>query len=71
MASFKIKCVECGKEFESYNISYTLYCSVGCQMKKFEEHPPECPWHFDWHKCNCGAFDGLENNNGKPTGKTI
>lgn len=26
-------------------------------MKKFEEHPPECGWHKDWHSCNCGAFD--------------
>jgi len=20
-------------------------------------HPPECPWHKDWHSCNCGVFD--------------
>ena len=22
-----------------------------------EEHPPDCPWHKDWHACNCGLFD--------------
>jgi hypothetical protein len=21
------------------------------------EHKQECPWHQDWHACNCGAFD--------------
>ena len=21
------------------------------------EHKHECPWHQDWHACNCGAFD--------------
>lgn len=21
------------------------------------EHKAECPWHKDWHACNCGAFD--------------
>ena len=21
-----------------------------------EEHPPDCPWHKDWHACNCGLF---------------
>jgi len=29
-------------------------------VKKYfqkEEHPPECPWHKDWHSCNCGLFD--------------
>lgn len=50
-------CIECGKEFKTYLSEYKLHCSVGCQMKKFEEHPPECGWHKDWHSCNCGAFD--------------
>jgi hypothetical protein len=31
-------------------------------MKKYEEHPPECPWHRDWHACNCGAFDLKEDS---------
>jgi hypothetical protein len=22
-----------------------------------DKHPPECPWHRDWHACSCGAFD--------------
>ena len=21
------------------------------------EHPSTCPWHQDWHRCDCGAFD--------------
>jgi hypothetical protein len=21
------------------------------------EHKQDCPWHSDWHACNCGAFD--------------
>jgi hypothetical protein len=21
------------------------------------EHKPDCPWHQDWHACNCGAFE--------------
>lgn len=21
------------------------------------EHPSKCPWHWDWHQCNCGLFD--------------
>lgn len=20
------------------------------------QHPKDCPWHKDWHACNCGAF---------------
>ena len=19
-------------------------------------HAPDCPWHQDWHECECGAF---------------
>lgn len=19
-------------------------------------HPPDCPWHTDWHSCTCEAF---------------
>lgn len=26
---------------------------------KAVEHPPECPWHRDWHGCNCGLFDTI------------
>ena len=26
-----------------------------------EEHPPDCPWHKDWHACNCGLFDNKED----------
>lgn len=22
-----------------------------------EEHPDDCPWWGDWHRCSCGAFD--------------
>ena len=22
-----------------------------------DKHPPDCPWHEDWHACNCGALD--------------
>lgn len=21
------------------------------------EHPDDCPWHYDWHACSCGALD--------------
>lgn len=21
-----------------------------------ELHSADCPWHKDWHACNCGAF---------------
>ena len=21
------------------------------------EHKPNCPWHSDWHACNCGVFE--------------
>ena len=65
MASIKINCSECGKEFQTYTESYSLHCSVGCKMKKYEEHPPECPWHRDWHSCSCGAFDLEEVENEK------
>lgn len=27
---------------------------------KVVEHPPNCPWHRDWHACNCGLFDTLK-----------
>lgn len=20
-------------------------------------HSGDCPWHQDWHQCNCGVFD--------------
>lgn len=23
------------------------------------KHPAECPWHRDWHLCNCGLFDTI------------
>ena len=26
-----------------------------------EEHPPDCPWHKDWHACNCGLFENKED----------
>jgi hypothetical protein len=65
MAAIKLNCAECGKEFLSYTDSYSIHCSVGCQMKKYEEHPPECPWHRDWHACNCGAFDLKEDGMSK------
>jgi len=64
MAAIKLNCLECGKEFQTYTDSWMRYCSVGCQMKKYEEHPPDCPWHRDWHACNCGAFD-VEDESGK------
>lgn len=57
MSKITQKCVECGKEFEQYRSEYRIHCSVGCQFKKYEEHPPECGWHRDWHSCSCGAFD--------------
>jgi len=22
-------------------------------------HPPDCPWHTDWHRCSCGLFHTL------------
>ena len=22
-------------------------------------HPEDCPWHRDWHQCNCGLFNTL------------
>ena len=25
------------------------------------EHSPTCPWHQDWHRCDCGAFDSAEH----------
>ena len=25
------------------------------------EHSPNCPWHQDWHRCDCGAFDSAEH----------
>lgn len=25
------------------------------------EHPSTCPWHQDWHRCDCGAFDSAEH----------
>lgn len=24
---------------------------------KEKEHTSDCPWHRDWHSCNCGVFD--------------
>jgi hypothetical protein len=27
---------------------------------KVVEHPPECPWHQDWHSCSCGLFDTVK-----------
>ena len=65
MATYKISCVECKKEFETNDYSYRIHCSVGCENKKYEEHPPECPWHRDWHACNCGAFDLKEGDMSK------
>jgi hypothetical protein len=57
MAKIIQNCAECGKEFVTYHTEFKMYCSVGCEFKKHEEHPPECGWHRDWHNCNCGAFD--------------
>jgi len=25
------------------------------------EHSPTCPWHQDWHRCDCGAFETAEH----------
>lgn len=26
---------------------------------KVVEHPPDCPWHQDWHACSCGLFETI------------
>lgn len=68
MAKITQKCVECQKEFKTTHEEFKMYCSVGCQVRKYEEHPPECGWHRDWHSCSCGAFDLKEEEYGtKPT----
>jgi hypothetical protein len=64
MAKITQKCVECQKEFQTYHEEFKMYCSVGCKMRKYEEHPPECGWHRDWHSCSCGAFDLKEVEDG-------
>ena len=23
------------------------------------QHPADCPWHQDWHSCNCGLFNTI------------
>lgn len=23
------------------------------------QHTKDCPWHIDWHQCNCGLFNTL------------
>jgi hypothetical protein len=58
MARVKTNCVICEKEFITYDSSFQLYCSVGCQFDSI--HTADCPWHNDWHACNCGAFDNLK-----------
>jgi len=30
-----------------------------------EEHPPDCPWHKDWHACDCGLFDKQNEDTSK------
>jgi hypothetical protein len=25
-------------------------------------HNQDCPWHSDWHQCNCGLFDAVAYN---------
>lgn len=27
-----------------------------------EAHSDDCPWHQDWHACNCGALDNNSSN---------
>lgn len=47
--SKKIKCVQCGKEFESHT-AVSLYCSESCKLKHKKENPPN-----NNYKCfNCG-----------------
>jgi len=29
---------------------------------KNSRHPVNCPWHYDWHRCNCGLFEILVYN---------
>ena len=31
--------------------------STSDSVEEFLKHPPECPWHRDWHACSCGLFD--------------
>jgi hypothetical protein len=35
------------------------------------KHPPDCPWHQDWHKCNCGLFDFISYWEPTPSGQFI
>lgn len=27
------------------------------------DHTEDCPWHQDWHACNCGGLDLPEKEN--------
>lgn len=38
--------------------------------KQEKEHTLECPWHKDWHSCNCGAFDFSPTKSIRSTHKT-
>lgn len=33
-------------------------CDAGYEDQECEckDHPPDCPWHNDWHSCSCGIF---------------
>lgn len=34
-------------------------------------HPPECPWHRDWHACSCGLFDTVMWDEPDENGKNL
>jgi hypothetical protein len=34
-------------------------------------HGPECPWHRDWHACNCGLFDFVQWSDPDEAGNPI
>lgn len=65
MATVTRKCDECGKEYLTYfPESYRHYCSVYCEFAEARrDHTEDCPWHKDWHACNCGALDLPEEEN--------
>jgi hypothetical protein len=35
------------------------------------KHPPDCPWHQDWHKCNCDLFSYVSYMEPTPSGEFI
>lgn len=48
---------DCTKDEMVWSNIDWIYADDRLQRVDVSLHPAKCPWHQDWHACNCGALE--------------